>query len=269
MLNESFDSLGERSHPRQWMPFNTNASIYLVNQDAMYYLNLPEDPEVAYWPRDPEWSKGAYWLGDLPEWSEDLLTALNDMQRQQADLARELQRERGEKEEDRSIAVALSESPKQYSEAVREMAGREATDDELATQKLVENAEKQLATFIWRWAKAIASNVFVGTFLCQIIFLFLLWDLKSRQRQKWTTRRTAGKDRGKTNSWARIFPRGLLAASRVEVISGLFLLHMAVFSISSLTVELQTRFTGNVACGVALMLLFSIYCILEPYAQHI
>jgi hypothetical protein len=76
---------------------------------------------------------------------EDLLTALNDMQRQQAGLARELQREREEKEEDRSIAVGLLESLKQYSEAVREMAGGEATDDELATQKLVENAERRFS----------------------------------------------------------------------------------------------------------------------------
>jgi len=338
MLNESFDFLGERSHPWEWTQASAYEGYSMFTRGESYYISLPGEPSYF------EWSEGAYWLGDLPEWREvssippeehavpmtspersamnakdkplhdqieDLLTALNDMQRQQADLARELQREREEKEEDRSIAVALLESLKQYSEAVREMAGGEATDDELATQKLVENAErrfsagdaervsilqtkhqlrdaasewkqkhevetsrcqelmKQLATFIWRWAKAIVSNVFVGTFLCQIIFLFLLWDLRSRRRQKWTTRRTAGKDRGKTNSWARIFPRGLLAASRVEVISGLFLLHMAVFSISSLTVELQTRFTGDVACGVALMLLFSIYCILEPYAQHI
>lgn len=199
MLNESFDSLGERSHSRQWRKPGIETSF-----DTM----LSSHASVNYWPGDPEWSELAYWFGDLPEWSE------------------------------------VSSIP----------------PDEHAVP---------MTTFLWRWAKEIASNVFVGTFLCQIIFLFLLWDLRSRRRQKWTTRRTAGKDRGKTNSWARIFPRGLLAASRVEVISGLFLLHMAVFSISSLTVELQTRFTGDVVCGVALMLLFSIYCILEPYAQHI
>ena len=83
---------------------------------------------------------------DLHVQIEDLLTALNDMQRQQADLARELQREKEEKEEDRSTAVALLESLKHYTKAVREIAGGEATGDELATQKLVERAEIRFAT---------------------------------------------------------------------------------------------------------------------------
>ena len=78
---------------------------------------------------------------DLHDQIEDLLTALNDMQRQQADLARELQREREEKEEDRSIAVVLLGALKQHTESVRELAGGEATEDELTTQDLVEKAE--------------------------------------------------------------------------------------------------------------------------------
>ena len=80
---------------------------------------------------------------DLHGQIEDLLTALNDMQRQQAHLARELQREREEKEEDRNIALGLLRSLKHHTEAVREMAGDEATEDELTTQKLVEKAEKR------------------------------------------------------------------------------------------------------------------------------
>jgi hypothetical protein len=82
---------------------------------------------------------------DLHDQIEDLLTALNDMQRQQGDLARELQREREEKEEDRSIAVGLLDSLKTYTAAVRELAGGEATEDELATQNLVEKAEKRFS----------------------------------------------------------------------------------------------------------------------------
>jgi hypothetical protein len=82
---------------------------------------------------------------DLHDQIEDLLTALNDMQRQQADLARELQREREEKEEDRSIATALLESLKKYTTAVREMAGGEATEDEVAAQNLLEKAETRFS----------------------------------------------------------------------------------------------------------------------------
>lgn len=83
---------------------------------------------------------------DLHDQIEDLLTALNDMQRQQADLARELQHEKEEREEDRSIAVGLLESLKHYTEAVREIAGGEATEDELVTQELVDKAERRFST---------------------------------------------------------------------------------------------------------------------------
>src|SRR2546423_857462 len=83
---------------------------------------------------------------DLHVQIEDLLTALNDMQRQQADLAGELQREKEEKEEDRSIAMGLLDSLKHYTEAVRELAGGEATEDELPTQKLVQKAEIRFST---------------------------------------------------------------------------------------------------------------------------
>jgi len=151
MLNESFDSLGERSHPRQWKPDNeiywlatrtsshwaTDSLIYWPGdrewREVVYQLrNLSGWREVAYWPGDREWrevayqlgnhsgwSEVAYWPGDLPEWSE--------------------------------VSSIL---PDEHAVLV--------------------------TTVLWRWAKAIALNVFVGTFLCQIIFLFLLWDLRSR-----------------------------------------------------------------------------------------
>lgn len=50
---------------------------------------------------------------DLHGQIEDLLTALSDMQREQAELARDLQREREEREEDREISKALLSHIKQ------------------------------------------------------------------------------------------------------------------------------------------------------------
>lgn len=82
---------------------------------------------------------------DLYGQIEDLLTALNDMQRQQDDVSRELQRVTEEKDEDRSIAVKLLNSLKAYTMAVQELAGGEATGDELATQGLVEEAERRFS----------------------------------------------------------------------------------------------------------------------------
>jgi len=83
---------------------------------------------------------------DLHNQIEDLLTAMNDMQRQQADLARDLQREREEREEDRNIASTLLEKLRSYDTAVREVAGGEPTEDEIATQTLLEKASGRFCT---------------------------------------------------------------------------------------------------------------------------
>ena len=83
---------------------------------------------------------------DLHNQIEDLLTALNDMQRQQADLARELQREREEREEDRNVASGLLEKLKSYDEAVREMTGGDLTEEDEATQQLIDKAAGRFST---------------------------------------------------------------------------------------------------------------------------
>ncbi|EED21136.1 GTPase activating protein (Evi5), putative [Talaromyces stipitatus ATCC 10500] len=70
---------------------------------------------------------------DLHSQIEDLLTALSDMQREQADLVRDLQREREEREEDREISRALLNHLKQS----------ETTED---AEELVSKAEERFST---------------------------------------------------------------------------------------------------------------------------
>ena len=82
---------------------------------------------------------------DLHSQIEDLLTALSDMQRQQADAVKELQREREEREEDKTIAKALLIQFKSQRDAIKELVGEETTssDDEVTT--LVQKAESRYA----------------------------------------------------------------------------------------------------------------------------
>ncbi|GAM42548.1 hypothetical protein TCE0_044f16620 [Talaromyces pinophilus] len=70
---------------------------------------------------------------DLHGQIEDLLTALSDMQREQAELARDLQREREEREEDREISKALLSHIKQS----------EINED---TEELVSKAEERFSS---------------------------------------------------------------------------------------------------------------------------
>src|SRR5271170_637612 len=70
---------------------------------------------------------------DLHGQIEDLLTAMGNLQKQQADLARDLQREREERDEDRSLAIRLLESLKPHASAVRELVGGEPDSDEVQT----------------------------------------------------------------------------------------------------------------------------------------
>jgi hypothetical protein len=77
---------------------------------------------------------------------EDLLTALGEMQRQQGDLMRELQREREEREEDRQVGLDVLTSLKQHATAVREMMGDdEASEEELSTQDLISRASDKFS----------------------------------------------------------------------------------------------------------------------------
>jgi DNA repair exonuclease SbcCD ATPase subunit len=70
---------------------------------------------------------------DLHSQIEDLLMALSDLQRQQADLSRELQREREEREEDQALARSMLEFIKE-------------TNADAAPSELLNKAEEKFAT---------------------------------------------------------------------------------------------------------------------------
>jgi Rab-GTPase-TBC domain len=77
---------------------------------------------------------------------EDLLTALGEMQKQQGDLMRELQREREEREEDRKVGLDLLTSLKEHASAVREMVGDdELSEEEVTTQQLITRASDKFS----------------------------------------------------------------------------------------------------------------------------
>jgi hypothetical protein len=77
---------------------------------------------------------------------EDLLTALGEMQRQQGDLMRELQREREEREEDRKVGVDVLTSLKQHATAARVMmSGDDVSEEELSTQDLISRASDKFS----------------------------------------------------------------------------------------------------------------------------
>lgn len=77
---------------------------------------------------------------DLHSQIEDLLTALSDTQREHSNIARELQKEREEREEDRDIAKALLMKLKHQADAAREILG---DDEDTETQQIIEKAEER------------------------------------------------------------------------------------------------------------------------------
>lgn len=77
---------------------------------------------------------------------EDLLTALGKLQHQQLELARDLQREREEREEERLLAEALLQRFQKQRAELQELAGEEPMDGEdKETQQLIAKAAKQFS----------------------------------------------------------------------------------------------------------------------------
>lgn len=77
---------------------------------------------------------------------EDLLTALGEMQKQQGDLMRELQREREDREEDRKVGLDLLTSLKEHASAFREMMDDDETSqEEVSTQELITRASDKFS----------------------------------------------------------------------------------------------------------------------------
>ncbi|RMZ82763.1 hypothetical protein DV738_g1665, partial [Chaetothyriales sp. CBS 135597] len=78
---------------------------------------------------------------------EDLLTALTQLQRQQADVAAELEREREERAEDRAMARELLTILRQHSEAINELVEVEEEDDaDPQLRDAIDRAETHLGT---------------------------------------------------------------------------------------------------------------------------
>lgn len=75
---------------------------------------------------------------------EELLTELSKLQRQQVELARDLQKEREEREEDREMARNLLQRLQQQTSEIREVAGGDATDEDVALDTLMGAASVQL-----------------------------------------------------------------------------------------------------------------------------
>ena len=83
---------------------------------------------------------------DLHHQIEELLTALNHLQHQQAEIARDLQREREERAEDRSLAQDLLSRLREQNEMIQELAGEDADDETTTPDELLEKAEARLGT---------------------------------------------------------------------------------------------------------------------------
>ncbi|RMZ90969.1 hypothetical protein DV736_g1812, partial [Chaetothyriales sp. CBS 134916] len=76
---------------------------------------------------------------------EDLLTALTQLQRQQADVTAELEREREERAEDRAMARELLTILRHQSEAINELVGVDDDDDaDPELRNVLDHAERQL-----------------------------------------------------------------------------------------------------------------------------
>ena len=83
---------------------------------------------------------------DLHQQIEGLLTALNHLQHQQAETARDLQREREERTEDRSIGQELLARLREQNDMIRELAGEEAEGEDDVADELLAKAERKLGT---------------------------------------------------------------------------------------------------------------------------
>lgn len=78
---------------------------------------------------------------DLHQQIEELLTALNKLQHQQIELARDLQREREERDEERNIASSLLAHLQKQQKAMKEIVGSdEPTEEETEIEELVGRA---------------------------------------------------------------------------------------------------------------------------------
>ncbi|KAL9109720.1 MAG: hypothetical protein Q9227_005589 [Pyrenula ochraceoflavens] len=80
---------------------------------------------------------------DLHSQIEDLLTALSDLQRDQAALTRDLQKEREERSEDAEVARELLAKVKEQSEAAREILDSDEQEDDIETADLIQRAEER------------------------------------------------------------------------------------------------------------------------------
>ena len=81
---------------------------------------------------------------DFHQQIEDLLTALTQLQRQQADLTSELQKEKEDRAEDRTLAKDLLSRLKRQTEAINELAGDDEEDAEL--QEVIDRADGRFGT---------------------------------------------------------------------------------------------------------------------------
>lgn len=83
---------------------------------------------------------------DLHHQIEELLTELSRVQHQHVELARELQQEREEREEDRRLARNLLDRLRQQTEDINELAGDDAQEEDGALVGLLDQADQHLGT---------------------------------------------------------------------------------------------------------------------------
>lgn len=81
---------------------------------------------------------------DLHHQIEELLTELSKVQRQQVDLARDLQKEREEREEERKISQAVLSCLRKQTAEIRELVGNDLSEEDTAIDELMAKAGKQL-----------------------------------------------------------------------------------------------------------------------------
>ncbi|KAJ9616019.1 hypothetical protein H2204_014188 [Knufia peltigerae] len=83
---------------------------------------------------------------DLHHQIEELLTELSRVQHQHVELARELQQEREEREEDRRLARTLLDRLRQQTEDIKELAGGDDEEEDGTLVGLLDQAEQHLGT---------------------------------------------------------------------------------------------------------------------------
>lgn len=81
---------------------------------------------------------------DLHHQIEELLTELSKVQRQHVDLARDLQREREEREEDRRMGQALLARLQHQTTQIRDLIGEESTEEDAELDALIDHASMHL-----------------------------------------------------------------------------------------------------------------------------